>query len=54
MRARMGLMRLLQYIAFIVIMLTGSFVLPFFLLPSDKVVRSDGTRVVLPEMPTWK
>ncbi|KAL1668654.1 major facilitator superfamily domain-containing protein [Schizophyllum commune] len=42
------------YIAFIVIMLTGSFVLPFFLLPSDKVVRSDGTRVVLPEMPTWK
>ncbi|KAL1747368.1 hypothetical protein HDZ31DRAFT_80486 [Schizophyllum fasciatum] len=42
------------YIAFIVIMLTGSFVLPFFLLPSDKVVRSDGSHVVLPEMPTWK
>lgn len=42
------------YIAFIVIMLTGSFFLPFFLLPSDKVVRSDGTHVVLPEMPTWK
>jgi len=34
-------------------MCIGCFV-PLLMLPSDKVIRSDGTRVVLPEAPTWK
>lgn len=42
-----------SYIAFVVIMLIGCGI-PLLLLPSDHVIRSDGTRVVLPPMPTWK
>lgn len=41
------------YITFICIMLLGCLI-PLLLLPSDQVVRNDGTRVVIPIMPTWK
>ncbi|PMD35703.1 hypothetical protein L207DRAFT_516657 [Hyaloscypha variabilis F] len=41
-----------SYVAFIVIMLVGCCI-PLLLLPSDKVIRTDGTQVVLPPMPTW-
>ncbi len=41
-----------SYIAFIIIMLVGCCI-PLLLLPSDKVIRTDGTQVVLPPMPTW-
>ncbi|KAF9638525.1 hypothetical protein BFW01_g9422 [Lasiodiplodia theobromae] len=42
------------YAVFIAIQLVGAFVWPWLLLPSDQVVRSDGTKVVLPKHPTWK
>lgn len=42
------------YAVFITIQLIGAFVCPWLLLPSDQVVRSDGTQVVLPQHPTWK
>lgn len=41
-----------SYIAFIVIMLCGCCI-PLLLIPSDKVIRTDGSQVVLPPMPTW-
>lgn len=41
------------YITFITVMLVGC-TLPLLLLPSNQVIRADGTRVVIPEMPTWK
>jgi fumarate reductase subunit D len=41
-----------SYIAFICIMLIGCFI-PLLLLTSDQVIRTDGTKVVLPPMPTW-
>ncbi|KAI6244631.1 hypothetical protein HI914_07367 [Erysiphe necator] len=42
-----------SYIAFIVIMLCGCFI-PLLLIPSDQVIRIDGSSVVIPKMPTWK
>ncbi|RKF58905.1 UNC93-like protein [Golovinomyces cichoracearum] len=42
-----------SYIAFIVIMLCGCFI-PLLLIPSDQVIRIDGSQVVLPQMPTWR
>lgn len=44
----------MQYAVFIAIQLVGAFVWPWLLLPSDQVVRSDGTKVVIPKHPTWK
>lgn len=41
------------YIAFIVLMAFGA-VLALFLCDADKVVRSDGSRVVLMKNPSWK
>lgn len=42
-----------SYIAFITIMICGCFV-PLLLIPSDQVIRVDGSSVVIPKMPTWK
>ncbi len=42
-----------SFIAFIVIMLAGCLI-PLLLIPSDQVIREDGTQVVLPPAPTWK
>lgn len=42
-----------SFIAFIVIMLCGCLI-PLLLIPSDQVIREDGTRVVLPPAPTWQ
>jgi hypothetical protein len=41
------------YIAFIVLMFSGA-VLALFLCNADKIVREDGTRVVLMKNPSWK
>lgn len=41
------------YAAFIVLMFLG-LVLAFFLLDADKVIREDGTKVVLMKNPTWQ
>lgn len=41
------------YIAFIVLMFTGA-VLSLFLCNADKVIRSDGSRVILMKNPSWK
>ncbi|KAK9365616.1 hypothetical protein V1509DRAFT_370695 [Lipomyces kononenkoae] len=40
------------YIAFIVLMCAGA-VLALFLVDADKIIRSDGTRVVLMKKPSW-
>ncbi|RFU25807.1 hypothetical protein B7463_g10542, partial [Scytalidium lignicola] len=41
------------YAVFIIIIVIGCFV-PLLLSPSNKVIRKDGTHVVVPAMPTWK
>jgi hypothetical protein len=41
------------YITFLVIVSVGM-CLPIFLVPTSQVVRNDGTKVIIPVLPTWK